>query len=132
MPAYVVMVQADEDDRSLTQSVLDEMQQDIPMHFISRISELQNLVSASGLPAIILINSHGHQHKAIDMVRYLKGDASLSHIPVIVLGEITTPDYIKQYYRAGANSYITKPSTVAATKKKIQLFLEYWFNVAEI
>ncbi|MGZ8524687.1 MAG: hypothetical protein ACXWV1_09680, partial [Chitinophagaceae bacterium] len=69
---------------------------------------------------------------AIDMVRYLKGDASLSHIPVIVLGEITTPDYIKQYYRAGANSYITKPSTVDATKKKIQLFLEYWFNVAEI
>ena len=66
------------------------------------------------------------------MVKHLKADTSLAHIPVIVLGEITTPDYIKQYYRAGANTYITKPSTVAATQKKIQLFLEYWFDVAEI
>ena len=132
MQTYVLMVQADEDDRSLTESVLEEMQQEIPMHFISRINELQNLVATSGLPAIILINNQDHRHKAIDMVKYLKGDASLSHIPVIVLGEITTPDYIKKYYRAGANSYITKPSTVAATKKKIQLFLEYWFDVAEV
>ena len=132
MQAYVLMVQADEDDRSLTESILQEMQHKVPMHFIARISEMETLVVASGLPSVILINNKDHRHKAIDIVKHLKGDASLAHIPVIVLGEITTSDYIKQYYRAGANTYITKPSTVAATKKKIQLFLEYWFDVAEV
>lgn len=134
MQPYVVMLQADEDDRMLTESILEEMEHRVPMHFISRISELKDkdMISASGPPSIILINNNDHRHKAIDTVKYLKTDAILSHIPVIVLGEITTSDYIKQYYRAGANTYIIKPSTVADTKKKIQLFLEYWFDVAEV
>ena len=132
MQPYVAMLQADEDDRMLTESILEEMEHRVPMHFITRISELETLVATSGLPSVILINNQDHRHKAIDVVKHLKADTSLAHVPVIVLGEITTPDYIKQYYRAGANTYITKPSTVAATKKKIQLFLEYWFDVAEI
>jgi len=132
MQAYVLMVQADDDDRFLTESTLAEMEQTIPMHFIAYISELSTVVAASGLPAVILINNQDHRHKAIDIVKQLKADALLAHIPIIVLGEITTTDYIKQYYRAGANTYITKPSTVAATKKKIRLFLEYWFDVAEV
>ena len=132
MQPYVIMLQADEDDRSLTESVLEEVQYRVPMHFIARIGDLESVVAALGLPSVILINNKDHRHKAIDIVRHLKADISLAHIPVIVLGEITTPDYIKQYYRAGANTYITKPSTVAATKKKIQLFLEYWFDVAEV
>jgi DNA-binding NarL/FixJ family response regulator len=132
MQPYVAMLQADEDDRMLTESILEQMEHRVPMHFINRINELKDMISASGLPSIILINNSDHRHKAIDMVKHLKKDATLSHIPVIVLGEITTPDYIKQYYRAGANTYITKPSTVAATQKKIRLFLDYWFEAAEI
>lgn len=132
MQAYVLMLQADEDDRFLTESILEEMQHTVLMHFISRISELEGLIAASGLPAVILINNQDHRHKAIDIVKYLKADTRLDHIPVVVLGEITTADYIRQYYRAGANTYITKPSTVVATRKKIELFLAYWFDVAEI
>lgn len=131
MQTYVAMLQADEDDRMLTESILEEMEHRVPMHFISRVSELKEMVATSGLPSIILINNNDHRHKGIDVVKHLKADAGFSHIPVIVLGEITTPDYIKQYYRAGANTYITKPSTVAETRKKIQLFLQYWFDVAE-
>jgi CheY-like chemotaxis protein len=132
MQTYVAMLQADEDDRVLTESILEEMKHRVPMHFINRITELKEMIAASGLPSIILINNNDHRHKAIDVVKHLKTDPVFSHIPVIVLGEITTPDYIKQYYRAGANTYITKPSTVAATQKKIRLFLEYWFDAAEI
>ena len=132
MQAYVLMLQADEDDKFLTESILEEMQHTVLMHFISRIGELEGLIASSGLPAVILINNQDHRHKAIDIVKYLKADTRLAHIPVVVLGEITTADYIRQYYRAGANTYITKPSTVAATRKKILLFLEYWFDVAEI
>lgn len=132
MQAYVLMLQADEDDKFLTESILEEMQETIPMHFIARISEIEDMIAVSGLPAVILINNQDHRHKAIDVVKYLKADNRLDHIPIVVLGEITTPDYIRQYYRAGANTYITKPSTMAATRKKIKLFLAYWFDVAEV
>ncbi len=132
MQPYVLMLQADEDDQFLTQSILTEMQETIPMHFISGIGELKTSIGTNGLPAVILINNHDHRHKAMEVVKYLKADPGLNHIPVVVLGEITTSDYIRQYYRAGASSYITKPSTVAAMRKKISLFLDYWFEVAEV
>ena len=132
MLAYVLMLQADEDDKFLTESILEEMQETIPMRFIARINEMDEMIATAGLPAVILINNQDHRHKAIDVIKYLKADTRLDHIPIVVLGEITSPDYIRQYYRAGANTYITKPSTIAATRKKIQLFLAYWFDVAEI
>jgi CheY-like chemotaxis protein len=132
MPTYVLMIQADEDDKLLTQSVLEEMQEIVPMLFIASPGGIEEVIATHGLPSVILINNQDHRHKAIDIVRHFKADNRLNHIPIVVLGELTTPDYIKQYYRAGANSYITKPSTLAATKKKIELFLAYWFDVAEV
>ena len=132
MQAYLLMLQADEDDRYFTQSVLDEMQHTFPMHFIASIQELPELVKDKGLPSVMLINNHDHRHLAIEVVKQIKSDPALAHIPVVVLGEITTADYIRKYYQAGANTYVTKPSTVALMKKKIRLFLEYWFEVAEV
>ena len=132
MQSYALMLQADEDDRFLTESIMQELQQKIPMCFVSHTSELNNSIRQLGQPAVILINNSSHRHHAIGLVRLLKKDPQLDHIPIIVMGEITTPEYIHQYYRAGASTYITKPSTVAATRKKIELFLDYWFTVAEV
>jgi two-component system response regulator len=132
MQVYVLMLQADDDDRYLTESVLEEMQQSIPMRFIPGIYELNDVLNRDGLPSVILINNQDHRHKAIEIVKHIKTNPALNHIPVVVLGEITTAEYIRQYYRAGANSYITKPSTMDGMRKKIRSFLEYWFEVAEI
>lgn len=132
MQPYVLMLQADEDDKYLTESILQEMQETIPMHFINGRSELTNCIAAHGLPAVILINNQDHRHRAIEIVRSIKVDTQLNHIPVVVLGEITAADYIQKYYRAGANSYIIKPSTIAGMRKKIRVFLDYWFEVAEV
>ena len=132
MQSYVLMLQADEDDKYLTQTLLAEMQESIPMHFISSVQEFEKCTAENGLPAVILINNQDHRHKAIEIVKSFKSDQQLNFIPVVVLGEITTPDYMQQYYRAGANSYITKPSTIVAMRKKIRLFLDYWFEVAEV
>lgn len=132
MQAYVLMLQADDDDKYLTESVLADMQQSIPMRFIPGIDELNDVLNSEGLPSVILINNQDHRHKAIEIVKHIKTNPAMNHIPVVVLGEITTAEYIRQYYRAGANSYITKPSTMDGMRKKIRSFLEYWFEVAEI
>lgn len=132
MTPYVIMLNADEDDRFLTQSILDEMENAAPMVFAEHTGEINKCMDESGSPAVILVNNQDHLHKAIGIVKQLKTDPALGHIPVVVLGEITSPEYIRQYYRAGVNSYIIKPSTIDATRKKIRLFLEYWLNVAEV
>ncbi len=132
MQSYALMLQADEDDQFLTESILLEMQRKIPLQFVSGIKQMNLTIADLGLPTVIMVNNDNHRHNAINLVRVLKADPQLDHIPIIVLGEITTPEYIRQFYRAGANTYITKPSTIAATRKKIETFLDYWFTVAEV
>lgn len=132
MQKYILMVQADEDDRYLTESVLNEWQDSIPMHFVGGYNEVKPFSDEHGLPSIILINNQDHRHAAIELIRQLKAEPIFNFIPVIVLGEITTTDYIRKYYQAGANSYIVKPSTIEGMRKKIRLFMDYWFEVAEL
>jgi DNA-binding NarL/FixJ family response regulator len=132
MERYVAMLRTDMDDRDITEWAMAETGTDIPVRFISDKEELDALIAASGDPAILLLNDKGAAHKGHERLRHFKSNPSYNHIPVVVLGEVSTKDYIRECYRAGANSFIIKPSTVEGTKKKVRDFFNYWFNVAEI
>lgn len=132
MEHYVLMLQTDADDKYITESTLAEIGTTVPVQFLGSINELDSFIAAEGQPGVILINDQGAAHHGKKMVTQLKSHPAYGHIPVVILGEVTTEDYIRDCYKAGANTFITKPSTVAATKKKIQTFLEYWFDVAEV
>jgi response regulator RpfG family c-di-GMP phosphodiesterase len=132
MQSYVLMVQTDEDDQYFTRSTLAEIGAEIPVAFINSLEEIEEKVANSGEPSVILLNDRGAVHKGNETLKKLKSHKDYAHIPVVMLGEVTTGDYIRECYRAGVNTYIIKPSTVAATRKKIETFFNYWFNVASL
>jgi CheY-like chemotaxis protein len=131
MNSYAIMLQTDADDRYITESILADLNNTIPVKFISDANELENIIEMDGQPTVILIND-SFSHTAAEQLKQLKTHPSFNHIPVVVLGEMVTDEYIRQYYRDGANTYIIKPSTIAGTKTKIEGFFKYWFDVAEV
>jgi response regulator RpfG family c-di-GMP phosphodiesterase len=132
MKQYVLMLQADPDDRDIVESTLTEIGNSIPMRFVSGITDFTAKKPTWGEPALILISDRGAMHKGNEVLKEIKTNAAYAHIPLVVLGEVSTPEYIKECYRAGANTFITKPSSIAETKKKIEAFFTYWFEVADI
>lgn len=132
MAPYVLMLQADQDDQYLTQSAIAEMKPSLTMKFLSGVEEIDELVMEAGKPTLILLSDTGDLVKREQILRHLKTHPEYSYIPVIVLGEKSSREYVKECYRAGANSFIAKPATVDATKKKIETFFSYWFEVAEV
>ena len=130
MQSYVLMLQTDVDDIYITESTLSEIGNTIPVQFISDLEEMEQHIAKNGEPAVILLNDRGTMNRGLQVLKSLKTNAAYAHIPVVMLGEYTTSDYIREIYKAGANTYIVKPSTVAATKKKIETFFSYWFEVA--
>lgn len=132
MQSYVLMLQADADDRYITESVIGEEGYDFSMKFIDHINELDAFIAREGLPVLILVSTSSVMQKGYNVVKYLKTHPQCGHIPVVALGEVSADDYIKEWYRAGANTFIVKPSTVAGTQKKIRTFFDYWFNVAAL
>jgi response regulator RpfG family c-di-GMP phosphodiesterase len=131
MEKYVVMLRTDLDDRDITEWAMAETGTNIPVKFIDGKEDLDALIAASGDPCLLLVNDRGAAHKGHERLKHFKSNPSYNHIPVIVLGEVSTRDYIRECYRAGANSFIVKPSTVAETKKKVSDFFNYWLCVAE-
>ena len=132
MSFYILMLQTDAEDRFITESTISEIGYDVPLKFLDEMGKLDEYIGREGLPSLILLNDCGSILQKGQVLRQLKNNPSYNHIPVVILGEKSTDEYIQQCYRAGASSYITKPASVNETKKKIELFFTYWFEVAEI
>ena len=129
MTPYAIMLQTDEDDKYITESILAEINNTVPVIFIAGTDELKEAIASSGEPTVILVND-SFSHTAKEQLKQLKSEPAYSHLPVVILGEVVAEEYIRQYYRSGASTYITKPSSIAGTKKKIDVFFRYWFGMA--
>jgi CheY-like chemotaxis protein len=131
MQPYVLMLETDPDDKDITESMLAEMENSIPIRFVSGFDDMAEKAAGWGEPSVILLSDLGATRKGNEAIKQVKMNPAYSHIPLVVLGEVSTPDYIKECYRAGANSFIVKPSSIAESRKKIAAFFEYWFEVAD-
>jgi CheY-like chemotaxis protein len=131
MQSYVLMLQTDVDDRDITEAMLSGIDLVIPVKFLDNMDKLASFVTEQGQPALILI-SENERHAGIEIIKRLKNNSFYKHIPLVILAEKSLSEYIKECYAAGAASFIIKPSTVELTKKKIENFFTYWFQVAEL
>jgi len=132
MFSYVLMLQADIDDKDIAESMYKELNMSFPVKYLEDIHQLDALASESGKPTLILLNENSAKDKGTQIVKKLKSNPSYSHIPIVVLGETSPASYVTEYYKAGANTFIVKPSTVELTKKKVDIFFKYWMEVAEV
>src|SRR5688500_17271479 len=126
------MMQIDPDDRYITESTMDEMSNNIPVQYIPSIADLDKTIVDLGQPVAILVHDQGSVQGGSSLLTARKRNRLHSHIPVVILGEVTSSEYIQQWYRAGATTFIIKPSSVADTRTKISTFFSYWFDVAEV
>ena len=131
MEPYVLMLQTDPDDQYITESTLAEISNNVPVQFIADSDKVDETIKQFGAPVVILVNDQGAAHRGPSIVKQLKSNTIYGHIPVVILGEVTTSEYIRQCYQAGASTFITKPSSIAGTRKKIETFFSYWMEVAE-
>ena len=57
--------------------------------------------------------------QGIDLLRAIRADESLSHIPVLMVTAEAKRDQIIEAAQAGVNGYIVKPCTAATMKEKL-------------
>jgi CheY-like chemotaxis protein len=137
MNRTILMLEHDDDDRYITQTVIDENQFPVTVHFVTNsnalFSALQTWdVSKASFPSLILVNYHAMPLNAVEILKKLKSDQAFAHIPVVVLSGSANPEVVRACYGAGASSFIRKPSTGKDTDNKISTFIRYWFSIVEL
>ena len=129
---YVLMLENDTDDRYITQSTLAELNLSVPVRYEYYSDGLVDVIDEKDIPGVILLAYNTSPEVGFGIIQQFRKHPAYRHIPVVVLTEELQPDLIRKYYLAGANTVIKKPSSVEQTNKKIKVFFDYWFDVAEL
>jgi CheY-like chemotaxis protein len=132
MQRFIMMLEDDPDDRFLTRNVMEALGLSIPVQFYTDSNDLLQALNHTDLPALILLDYNSTPENAVAVCRRLKQDAATKEIPVIILSESELKEYKEAAYAAGANSFITKPSSMEETQRKIAGFFHYWLDVAVV
>jgi two-component system response regulator len=81
-------------------------------------------------PGLILLDLNLPGSGGAALLKAVKLDPDLAVIPIVVLTTSSDPADVERCYRAGANSYITKPVNLDGFFNAIQELRRYWLEVA--
>ena len=135
MKSKILMLEHDQDDRFISKEFFIELGNAVTIDFVANSTELLShlLVNAkSNLPSLILLSQHASPISALTLIKEIKTHAEYQYIPIVVVGDGSGKDFTREFYEAGACSFIQKPATYADTKMKIESFIQYWFQTVEL
>jgi two-component system response regulator len=82
--------------------------------------------AASPRPDLIFLDINMPKVDGHAVLRHLKSDDTLRSIPVVMFTTSNQEDEVAATYRAGANSYVTKPLTFPQFMEQVNALKEYW------
>lgn len=86
----------------------------------------------SNLPDLILLDLNLPRLDGREVLKALKGDATLKRIPVVVLTTSQRDEDILRSYDLGVNTYIRKPVSFDRFLRVIETLQQYWVTVATL
>ena len=81
-------------------------------------------------PDFIFLDLNMPRKDGRQVLREMKSDPRLSHIPVAVLTTSTLDEDVSESYRLHANCFITKPPTIEGLVDMLNSVQNFWFNTA--
>lgn len=79
-------------------------------------------------PSVILTDLRLPKVDGLELIRMVRSDAEISHIPIIVLTTSESEYDISRAYNNNANSYLVKPYDYLEYHKLIETFKYYWLG----
>ena len=80
-------------------------------------------------PDIILLDINIPKRNGLEVLKELKRDRTIKHIPVIILTNSISPDDAEQSYKYDVSGYINKSYKISEFNEKVALILSYWSKV---
>jgi two-component system response regulator len=133
----ILVVEDEEDSIVLLENAFRKAQFVNPVHRVSHgalaMEYLSNAIDAKKrtvpLPALVLLDLKLPLVSGLEVLRWIRAHPVLHSLIVVVFTSSAEPKDIADAYRAGANSYLVKPTTVNALKELAAEIRDYWLRL---
>jgi signal transduction histidine kinase/ActR/RegA family two-component response regulator len=113
----IVYVEDNISNRALVEAVIKRLQ-NIQLHCAATVKEAKNLLNDIDVHLIIIdLNLPDESGEAL--VHYMKSQADLISVPIIILSADAMPDTIQRLEKTGIDKYMTKPLDIASFTKTV-------------
>jgi CheY-like chemotaxis protein len=86
--------------------------------------------SASPLPDIILMDLNLPKVSGMELLKFIRRESHLRHIPVLMLSSSNRPEDVHEAYRHGANTFLNKAVIFDDFETTAHRIIEYWATIA--
>jgi chemotaxis family two-component system response regulator Rcp1 len=83
-------------------------------------------------PDLVLLDLKLPEVSGHEVLAFIKGQAHLKSIPVVVISSSTDESDVRRSYGQHANCYVAKPVELDAFIQVVRSVMEFWFGVAEL
>ena len=134
----VLLVEDNPADARLTREAFQDVGSRSRLEIVTDGAEALSFVRAQGphaqrlMPDLILLDLNIPRVSGWDVLRELKTDPDLRHIPIVVLTTSDSPRDVSRTYSHHANSFITKPSDYHEFVDVIRAVDAFWLTASTL
>ena len=92
---------------------------------------MQWLDSSHPVPRLVIADLRMPRMGGLDLLRQMRHDPRLAHIPVVVLSSSRYPHDLRESYRLGANSFVRKRFGAGRGLENLIGVAHYWLDLNE-
>jgi len=135
-PIEIMLIEDNAADVRLTVEALKDARVANRLHVardgVEAIRMLTEPDTAMPRPDLILLDLNLPRKDGRDVLKEIKQDEALRHIPVVILSTSQAEQDILHSYRLGANAFITKPVEIDQFFEAMRSLEQFWLTVAKL
>ena len=137
-PIHILLVEDNEGDIVLTRDAFEEAKIHTKLSVVRDGEEAidfltkQGKYAAAELPDLLLLDVNLPKKNGHEVLKYVKEQDSIKHIPVIMLTTSCSEKDINLSYNNYANCYITKPVAVNDFLQVISTIENFWVSIVKL
>ena len=137
----VLLVEDDDDDVAIARRAFEKGRIGNPLYVVGDGEEALEYLRQTGRysdpgaaprPSLILLDLNMPRVDGREVLRIIKRDEDLRLIPVVVLTTSSDARDVLSCYRAGANTYVTKPLDFEEFLGAVMTIVRYWLHFAQL
>jgi chemotaxis family two-component system response regulator Rcp1 len=135
-PIEVLLVEDNPADVRLTIEALKDAKVPTRVHVardgVEALRLLRDDTRLAPRPDLILLDLNLPRKHGREVLAEVKKDATLRHIPVVILTTSQAEQDILESYRLGANAFVTKPVEIDHFFEVVRSMEHFWLEVARL